>query len=140
MDEGALQTRYLIVIAAFLCALIIGYNAFYVPEAINITVETDVLSSSQDEAYTPSPVFSTVSQEPQRGNGQSKVESPVGKVNINTATEEQLCELDGVGPVIAKRILDYRQKKGKFSSIEELKNVSGIGEKTFAKLKEHVTV
>ena len=136
MDEDTLQTRYLIVIAAFLCALIIGYNAFYVPEAMNVTVAAD-RTSSGEEAYTPQAVSGL---SPKEREMQSKTESRVGKVNINTATAQQLCELDGIGSVMSKRIIDYRQQKGKFKSIEEIKNVSGIGEKTFAKLKDHITV
>ncbi|MBW7573657.1 helix-hairpin-helix domain-containing protein [Caproiciproducens sp. AGMB10547] len=48
--------------------------------------------------------------------------------------------LDGIGDVIAKRIVDYREKNGAFKSVEEIKNVSGIGDKIFANLKDHITV
>lgn len=63
-----------------------------------------------------------------------------GKVNINTADITQLQTLTGVGPVTAQKILDYRNQKGRFSTIEDLKNVSGIGDKTFEKMKDQVTV
>lgn len=62
------------------------------------------------------------------------------KVNINTATSEELQTLDGVGPVTAEKILSYRSSNGAFTSIEEIKNVDGIGDKTFENLKEHITV
>ena len=61
------------------------------------------------------------------------------KVNINTATMEQLQELPGVGPVTAQRIMDFREKSP-FAAIEELMEVKGIGEKTFAKLKPLVSI
>jgi len=61
-------------------------------------------------------------------------------VNINTATAAELETLPGVGPVTSKRIIDYREKYGGFKSIEELKNVSGIGDKTFEGLADKVCV
>ena len=61
-------------------------------------------------------------------------------VNINTATAEQLQNLPNIGEVRAKAIIDYREEHGGFKAIEELQEVSGIGEKTFEKLKAYVTV
>lgn len=49
-------------------------------------------------------------------------------------------DIPGVGPVTADSIVQYREEKGRFSSIEEIKNVSGIGDKTFEKLKDYITV
>jgi competence protein ComEA len=63
-----------------------------------------------------------------------------GQVNINTATVEELDTLPGVGPSIAQRIIDYRTTNGPFQSIEDIKNVSGIGDATFEKLKDKITV
>ena len=61
-----------------------------------------------------------------------------GKISINTATEAELSQLDGIGSVKAKAIVDYRTKYGGFKSLDELMNVSGIGEKTFDKIKEKI--
>lgn len=63
-----------------------------------------------------------------------------GKVNINTAGVAELDTLPGIGPALAQRIIDYRAAHGPFKSIEDLKNVSGIGEKKFAELKDYVTL
>ena len=52
--------------------------------------------------------------------------APAGKVNINTASAEQLTTLPGIGPKLAARILDYRQKSGAFKSVQELMNVKDI--------------
>lgn len=62
------------------------------------------------------------------------------KVNINTADENGLTALNGVGPGTAKKIIDYRNTNGSFSSIEDLKKVKGIGEATFKKLAPHITI
>ena len=61
-------------------------------------------------------------------------------VNINTAAAEQLMFLPRVGPSVAQRIIEFREQNGKFKSVEELMLVRGVGEKTFALIKPHVTV
>ncbi len=61
-------------------------------------------------------------------------------ININTAGREELMELSGIGGVYADRILQYRKDHGPFSSIEEICNVQGIGEKTFEKFKDQICV
>ena len=62
------------------------------------------------------------------------------RVNLNTATLEELDALPGVGPSTAKNIIAYREAHGGFAAPEELMNVKRIGEKTFDKLKAHITV
>ena len=62
------------------------------------------------------------------------------KVNLNTADEAELDTLPGVGPATARRILEWREQNGRFSSIEDLLSVTGIGDKTFADLEQLVTV
>lgn len=66
--------------------------------------------------------------------------SSTQKVNINTATKEELMTLDGVGEATAEKIIAYRQEHGSFSSIEEIKEVSGIGDKKYEAIKESITV
>lgn len=62
----------------------------------------------------------------------------MGKININTATVRQLVDLPAIGEVMAQRIVDYRNTIGKFKSKEQLKNVSGIGEKTYGNIKDKI--
>jgi competence protein ComEA len=66
--------------------------------------------------------------------------APATLVNINTAPTDQLEGLPGVGPKMAARIVEYRQKNGGFKKPEDLMNIQGIGEKNFLKLKPLVTV
>ena len=65
---------------------------------------------------------------------------PRGPININRATVKQLDALDGVGPVIAQRIVDYRKINGSFLSIDDLQKVSGIGAAKFAQIKAKVRI
>jgi comEA protein len=62
-----------------------------------------------------------------------------GKINLNTATLKELEFLPGIGKELGKRILDYRERQGGFSNIEELQKIKGIGPKTFDKLKNLVS-
>ncbi|MDD2401982.1 MAG: helix-hairpin-helix domain-containing protein [Clostridia bacterium] len=92
---------------------------------------------------------------PQKGEGESPAEtygsavpsSKLGdvaqnsnKININTADQALLISLPGIGPAIAKRIIEYREIKGVFYDIQDITNVSGIGTATFDKLKDKITV
>jgi competence protein ComEA len=66
--------------------------------------------------------------------------APAGKVNINTATVEQLATLPGVGAKLAARIVEYRQKSGGFKATQDLMNVKGVGEKNFQKIQGYLSV
>ena len=66
--------------------------------------------------------------------------TPAGKININTAGSEALQTLDGIGEAKAKAIIEYRNKNGNFKNIEDIKNVSGIGDSVYEKIKDNITV
>ena len=74
------------------------------------------------------------------GAGVSRGAGLGGKLNLNRATVNELDGLPGVGPVLAKRIVEYRNTKGNFSSIDELQKVSGIGPAKYGELQNFVTV
>ncbi len=63
-----------------------------------------------------------------------------GKINLNTATQQELESLPRIGPATAKRILEYRTRYGPFRRIDDLMNVKGIGEKTLERLDGYITV
>ncbi|MCL2661860.1 MAG: helix-hairpin-helix domain-containing protein [Oscillospiraceae bacterium] len=63
-----------------------------------------------------------------------------GKININLASQSELTDLPGIGSVLASRIIDYRRQHGDFLRIEDLRNVSGIGEKRYEAIMDKITV
>ncbi len=63
-----------------------------------------------------------------------------GKININSATSEQLSEIKGIGPSLAERIIEFRNQNGPFNAIDELLMVKGIGPKLLDKIKPMLTV
>jgi competence protein ComEA len=66
--------------------------------------------------------------------------APSAKINLNTASAEQLGAVPGVGPKLAARIVEHRQKEGAFRSVQELMNVKGVGEKNLAKIQGYFVV
>ena len=72
--------------------------------------------------------------------GAASAPVPGQPVNLNTATLEQLDTLSGIGPLTAQKILDFREERGGFGSIEELGEIPGIGDKRLASLREEVTL
>ncbi len=97
----------------------------------NTSIESYVTSSSGG-------VNSKESTNSTQGNSTTNTSSK--KVNINTASQEELDSLPGIGPSIATKIIDYREQNGKFNSIEEIKEVSGIGDAKYDKIKDSITV
>lgn len=83
---------------------------------------------------------------PNINDKESEIESIISssnnenKVNINTASINELDTLSGIGPSKAEAIIKYREENGTFKSIEEIKNVTGIGEALFEKFKENITI
>ena len=69
-----------------------------------------------------------------------EIDNKTEKININKADINELCTLTGVGEAMAQKIIDYRNENGKFESIEDLKNVNGIGEKKYESLKEYISI
>ena len=109
-----------LLLAAFLLGMFIGRNVAGGP------IQTSVLTPQSPEK---TPVSSAA---PGTSQGQ--------KVNINTASLQELMTLDGIGETYAQRIIDYRTVNGPFTDISQLKNVSGIGDKRYDAIKDFITV
>ncbi|WP_379883057.1 helix-hairpin-helix domain-containing protein [Laceyella putida] len=74
------------------------------------------------------------------GGGVAASETSGGKINVNTATAEELDQLNGIGPSKAEAIVRYREEHGPFRSVEEIAQVPGIGEKTVEKFREQIVL
>ncbi|MEM7030292.1 MAG: helix-hairpin-helix domain-containing protein [Chloroflexota bacterium] len=98
--------------------------------------------AKSDNLPTPPPIRDGRPRQnvPDRSPGQIPIPSTNEKVNINTGSLNQLTQLSGIGPSIGQRIIDHREKNGSFSTIEGIMMVSGIGPKTFEKIKDDITV
>lgn len=123
--ENGKQIRVLLAMAVVFCALIICYNLFFVQEPAETILVTDMGAAT-----------SALVSEPASANASAAAE----KININTATTAQLQALPRIGPTLSQRIVDYREEHGSFTAIEEIMNVSGIGEKTFAEIQNQIEV
>ena len=112
-----------------LTALFLGLMVFIFYEGQRAEVSGYVITTEKGEAALP------VSSDTDPGTDPNGV----FPVNINTATPEELQALTGVGPVLAERIVDYRTEHGPFGAVEDLMEVSGIGEKKLAELEGRIT-
>ena len=122
-----------------------------IAQAGGLTADADINVINQAEAVYDGQKIRILSYEetsqgvqtatdPSGGQGGSQGSSSDGKVNINRADAAALQTIPGIGPSKAERIIDYRNTAGPFQSIEDIKNVSGIGNKTFESIREYLTV
>ncbi|MBQ1451957.1 MAG: helix-hairpin-helix domain-containing protein [Clostridia bacterium] len=115
-------------IALFLLSGVILYNVFMTePSAVAVQENdgTTALVTVTEPAVVPSTTAPAVTE---------------SLININTATAEELETLKGIGPAKAEAIVAYREQNGPFSSVDDLVNVTGIGEKTLANIRDKITV
>lgn len=108
------------------CAVVLGYLIGANRETTQVSMTQ--VGTAQPANKTQTAVVSTVEG------------TQDGLIDLNTADQTQLETLPGIGPQLAQRILEYRAQIGQFSNIEQLKNVSGIGDKRYAQIEPYVTV
>ena len=99
-------------------------------------------SNNQPQALPPTETQTPPSENASAGKT-PEVGAPSGgdgKININLASQTELTDLPGIGSVLASRIIDYRRQHGDFLRIEDLRNVSGIGEKRYEAIQDKITV
>lgn len=148
-SNGVRQSDVLVGVALLLIAAVFAYLGFSQPKVSNdYTVEqttaqvyspefdTTVQENSATSQYYENNDYKVVSSTADNDDGIS-VSFPL---NLNTCTKEELMEIDGIGEVRADAIIAYRDKLGGYSSVEQLKDISGIGDKTFEKIAPYVTV
>ena len=87
-----------------------------------------------EKSLTDSYIIEGIGEEDNNG------ETKKSKININTATLTELETLDGIGPSLAERIIEYREKTGKFKTIEDIKNVTGIGDNKYESIKNNIKI
>lgn len=103
-------------------------------------------SAGEIQIAVPAVLLTEPTQPPQASQASSPTEEAETEptiafpIDLNTAGQTELTALPGIGPVLAGRILEYRDSAGRFQSVEELLNVSGIGEKRLEAIWEYVTV
>lgn len=115
-----------LVIAAFLGGMYVGRSIRGVAIAPSVLTSQAIPLASSSPATAATATPSTATQ-------------PTGKININTADIHTLMTLPGIGEAYAQRIIDYRTANGPFQQISDIMNVSGIGEKRYAAIKDLIT-
>lgn len=116
----------------FTAAIVIFTSGYFLGKSSGreILITQSSAQSVIPDSGTALPVFS----------GETAVQESYGKININTATAEELSALQGIGETLSVRIIEYREEHGDFSGIEEIMKVNGIGESKFLSIKDYITI
>jgi competence protein ComEA len=109
--------------------------AYIVDDGIKIRIP-----SINDETETEDDYITEDSGEGVVVSGTTESSKSSSLVNINTATQTELETLNGIGPSLASKIIEYRETNGKFKTIEDIKNVTGIGDKKYESIKDFIKV
>ena len=130
------QTMCMIGIALLVMSGILIYVSLSTPGVYRESETTAIQISSSTEAATNRSKSSTAASK-SSDNSATAVSYPI---NLNTATVEELVSIDGLGESRASAIIEYRDYLGGYTSVEQIKEISGIGDATYAKLAPYLTV
>lgn len=130
------QTMFMIGIALLVMSGILIYVSLSTPGVYKESETTAIQISSSTEAATNRAKSSTAASK-SSDNSATAVSYPI---NLNTATVEELVSIDGLGESRASAIIEYREYLGGYTSVEQIKEISGIGDATYAKLAPYLTV
>ncbi|WP_455484723.1 ComEA family DNA-binding protein [Eubacterium sp.] len=130
------QTMFMIGIALLVMSGILIYVSLSTPGVYKESETTAIQISSSTEAATNRAKSSTAASK-SSDNSATAVSYPI---NLNTATVEELVSIDGLGESRASAIIEYRDYLGGYTSVEQIKEISGIGDATYAKLAPYLTV
>lgn len=111
-------------------ALVTAYRQLYVPEFSMENINLDSFKIASEKPWIDSP---------KKGNENNEIQT-IKIININTSNRDELMTVPGIGPVMAGRIILYRENYGSFKKFEDVINVKGIGPKTLVKIKPYIKV
>lgn len=145
MRKQQMLVRFLSLLALFFVFLMIGFNLFHTPkfakDSISLNEET-IAIMSESNLYEDFVSFQSneYSEEYYQEESLTNSTSEQGYYNLNTVTFDQLVSLPGIGEVKAEAILQLRDDLGGFTSVEQLMDVSGIGETTFETISPYLYI
>lgn len=136
MRKQQMVVRFLSLLALFFACLMIAFNLFHIPKFAKDSISLDeeavaVMANSNSYEYLSSPSNNEYSEEHYQEESITDSVSAEVAYNLNTVTFDQLVSLPGIGEVKAEAILQMRDDLGGFASVEQLMDVSGIGEATY---------
>jgi comEA protein len=141
-DEIIYKYRYVIgatlVVIILLGLGVLGFNYYQKNNAAKEDASVATLKQQNDQLRQE--LAQGATKQIVSSSAQTAVQNQGDKININTASVEDLDKIPDVGPARAKLIIDYRSQNGGFKTIEEMKNIKGIGDKTFEKMKDSITI
>lgn len=136
MSSGKRQS---IIVVGFGLIILAGIILYYALSMPRVTVKTDS-SAGVSEVQTATQITSSVSRQTESVQSNSNSVSVSYPLNLNSCTAQELMTIDGIGEVKANNIIEYRDYLGGYTSVEQIKNIKGIGDGVYEKISPYLTV